>query len=247
MYSEQVTKFHLNQLDVFGNQIEGLEAVDGMDVVEWFVKDAPPGKALDVRYVDRRHSKVLHRFIRQMYTSDAPKICPGGLLCLEGVNTDEEGEYYVTSVFECPIGSYCLPGAQTVIGSGLCPIGYFCPRKTEIPEQTPPGSYSGNFGATNYTLCQPGSFQLEWQQDQCDSCPAGYKCDNRGTDMPTICGVGNYRSVIEATRCLQCPKGTFSYERGVQDYLGCMECPGGRTCEEEGLKNITMTAPCTDG
>ena len=65
--------------------------------------------------------------------------------------------------------------------------------------------------------------------------------------MPTICGVGEYRSVIEANRCLPCPKGTFSFERGTMDYLGCMECPRGRTCESEGLKNVTMTAPCTDG
>ena len=88
-----------------------------------------------------------------MYTENAPLICPGGKLCLEGVNTDGDGDWYVTTPFDCPTGSYCLTQADTVIGSGLCPIGFFCPAKTEIPYPTPPGSYSGNFGATNYTLC----------------------------------------------------------------------------------------------
>lgn len=96
-----------------------------------------------------------------MYSKNAPLICPGGKLCLEGVNTEELGEYYITTPFECPTGSYCLKSASTVIGSGLCPIGFYCPPRTEFPIPTPPGSYSGNYGATNYTLCQPGSFQLE--------------------------------------------------------------------------------------
>ena len=137
-----------------------------------------------------------------MYTEDAPKICPGGLLCLEGVNTDDVSDYYITTPFFCPTGSYCLKGANTVIGTGLCPIGFYCPPRTEIPIPTPPGTYSGNYGATSSTECQPGTFQLEYQQAECDECPAGYQCENRGTDMPTICEVGNYRSVIEANRCL---------------------------------------------
>ena len=89
-------------------------------------------------------------------------ICPGGRLCLEGVYSTEVTDYYITTPFYCPTGSYCLKGASTVIGSGLCPIGFFCPEKTELPFATPPGSYSGNYGATNYTLCSPGTFQLEF-------------------------------------------------------------------------------------
>ena len=190
---------------------------------------------------------MVHAFVGQMYTWDHPKICPGGALCLEGVYTEERGTYYITRPFDCPTGSYCLKSADTVIGSGLCPIGNYCPPRTEKPIPTPAGSYSGNYGATNYTLCQPGTYQLEAEKDRCNACPAGYSCEARGTRMPSICSVGDYRSVVKASRCLQCPKGTFSYERGVMDYLGCMECPPGRTCEEEGLKNVTETAPCNDG
>lgn len=219
-----------------------------MAVVEWHLAEEVPGEDAGVKWVTERDRRLFSTFVKQMYTEDGPRVCPGGKLCLEGVNTEEFGDnYYITEPFVCPPGSYCLQGAGTVLGSGLCPVGFFCPPRTEFPSPTPPGSYSGNYGATNYTLCSPGTFQLEYEQDRCDYCPAGYKCDDRGTDMPTICPVGNYRSVIEANRCLQCPKGTFSYERGVQDYLGCLECPAGRTCEEEGLRNVTMTAPCTDG
>ena len=97
-----------------------------------------------------------------MYTDDFGKVCPGGALCLAGVNTEDESRYYITTPFNCPTGSYCLIGADTVIGSGLCPIGFYCPSATEIPFPTPPGSYAGNYGSTIYSLCQPGFFQLDW-------------------------------------------------------------------------------------
>ena len=76
---------------------------------------------------------IIMTFIRQMYTKDGPEICPGGLLCVEGVNTETYSDWYITTPFGCPTGSYCLPGASTVIGSGLCPVGFYCPPKTEIP------------------------------------------------------------------------------------------------------------------
>ena len=80
------------------------------------------------------------------------------MLCLEGVNTYEVDNFLVSTPFACPIGSYCLVGSDLVIGSGLCPIGYFCPEETEFPEEAPPGSYTGNFGAVGASLCTPGTF-----------------------------------------------------------------------------------------
>ena len=166
---------------------------------------------------------------------------------MEGVNTYEVDNYLVSTPFGCPIGSYCLVGSDLVIGSGLCPIGYFCPAQTEFLEPAPPRSYTGNFGAVGASLCTPGTFQLFFTGSKCERCPSGYECQLRGTSMPSICPIGSYRSVIESNVCQLCPKGTFAFERGVMDFLGCNECPTGRICEEDGLRNITMTARCTDG
>jgi hypothetical protein len=134
-----------------------------------------------------------------------------------------------------------------VIGSGLCPIGYYCPLNTEMPLPSEPGSFTGNLGSVEASKCSPGTFQLDYKSAYCDMCPSGYECKERGTIMPTICGVGYYRSATEANICSMCPKGTFSFERSAKDYLECLECPAGRICEVEGLKNITESAACTDG
>lgn len=62
-----------------------------------------------------------------MYTYDQQIVCPGGYLCLEGVNTKDITSESVTAPFACPIGSYCLLGSESVIGTDLCPAGFFCP------------------------------------------------------------------------------------------------------------------------
>jgi hypothetical protein len=175
------------------------------------------------------------------------EFCPAGSLCLEAVNSDINDDYLISTPFDCPSGSYCLKGAISVIGSGLCPVGFYCPANSQTPIPSPAGSFTGNLGSVDSSQCSPGTFQLLEKSASCDACPSGYECKERGTEMPGICGVGYYRSAMEANICSLCPKGTFSFERSAKDYLECLECPAGRICEVEGLKNITETAACTDG
>jgi hypothetical protein len=40
-----------------------------------------------------------------------------------------------------------------VIGSGLCPIGYYCPPNTQDPIPAPPGRYTGAPGAVEAQIC----------------------------------------------------------------------------------------------
>ena len=117
-----------------------------------------------------------------MYTEYNQQICPGGWLCLEGVYTNDEDDidgYIISTPFDCPKGSYCLVGSDLVIGSGLCPIGYFCSDRTEFPVSAPAGFYTGNFGAVEAAKCTPGTFQLYSTGSKCNRCPAGYMCKLR--------------------------------------------------------------------
>ncbi len=93
-----------------------------------------------------------------MYTKYMQKLCPGGSLCLECDNTDVNGGYLISQPFMCPVGSYCLLGSDSVIGSGLCPIGYFCAANTTLPKAADQGTFTGAPGAVEAQQCQPGTF-----------------------------------------------------------------------------------------
>jgi hypothetical protein len=95
-----------------------------------------------------------------MYTVYMAELCPGGMLCLEAVNTDQIDEYLISTPFQCPSGSYCFEGASSVIGSGLCPLGFYCPSNSTTPIPSPPGSFTGNLGSVGSSQCSPGSYQL---------------------------------------------------------------------------------------
>ena len=168
-----------------------------------------------------------------MYTKYQQNLCPGGFLCLEGVYTNTADSYLISTPFPCPIGSYCLKGSDSVIGTALCPIGFFCGINTEFPKEAEPGEFTGNPGAVEAQKCQPGTFALGKKSARCTQCPNGYECKDKGTSTPTICKTGFYRSITESNVCSACPKGTFSFERGIRDILECNECPAGRICENE--------------
>jgi len=53
----------------------------------------------------------------------------------------------ISSPFDCPTGSFCQMGSDSVIGSGLCPVGYYCPPGTQDPKPAEPGTYTGAPGA----------------------------------------------------------------------------------------------------
>lgn len=42
-----------------------------------------------------------------MYTLYQEQLCPGGSLCLEGVNTYTQGNGLISQPFGCPTGSFC--------------------------------------------------------------------------------------------------------------------------------------------
>ena len=95
----------------------------------------------------RRHRDLIFLYARMMFTSHQAQLCPGGLLCLVAVNTAEVGGGISSTPYPCPSGSYCLIAADSVIGTALCPIGYYCPKETTYPRPSSPASSTENFGA----------------------------------------------------------------------------------------------------
>ena len=53
----------------------------------------------------------------------------------------------------------------------------------------PRGTYCAS-GATNFTLCTPGTYQPSIGQNLCISCPIGYVCSEFGMMVPRICAAG---------------------------------------------------------
>jgi len=64
----------------------------------------------------------------------------------------------------CPSGSYC--DQMGMSAPNICPIGYYCPIGTVVPEPCPEGTYGTAQGMTD--------------SKSCTACPAGYYCPKRG-------------------------------------------------------------------
>jgi hypothetical protein len=101
----------------------------------------------------RKHRELIKLYFKLMYTKYQQDLCPGGKLCLEGVYTVDDDDYLISTPYPCPLGSYCLIGSDSVIGTGLCPIGYFCKERTEYPEEAKAGTYTGGQGSVEPQQC----------------------------------------------------------------------------------------------
>lgn len=55
----------------------------------------------------RKHRELIISYFYNMYTTYMQELCPGKFLCLEGVNTKEQGSGLISEPFGCPTGSFC--------------------------------------------------------------------------------------------------------------------------------------------
>ena len=222
---------------------------DGMKVIEKALFDLGFNSTdTGIEIPHSIHKKLMEDYMfTNMYTDYKADLCPGGYFCLEGVYTDDFDANSISTPFEWPGGSYCLPGSGTVIGTGFCPAGFYCPEGSELAIPTPPGSFTPTAGSIEAIKCYPGYFTLNEQSTACSRWPNGFQCKGTGTSWPTICPVGNYRSSSESNACSLCPVGTFSFDRGVKDESECIFWPAGRICSATGLSNITLSDYWSDG
>lgn len=80
--------------------------------------------------------------------------------------------------YPCPAGYYAN---QTGLAQcTYCPAGSYCPIKTAMPIQCPPGSYSDNSTAFNYgdtcLTCPANTYTLSNGSTSCLACPNGKIC-----------------------------------------------------------------------
>lgn len=69
-----------------------------------------------------------------------------------------------------------------------CDVGYFCGGI--LSTMCPNGTVCRLANPTNFTLCQPGTFQPRSGQCMCILCPVGYYCPDHGMVKPIVCPAG---------------------------------------------------------
>lgn len=103
------------------------------------------------------------------------KTCTGGFYC------ETTGLGFPTG--KCGPGFYCLQGSNlksptnTTADYGPCPMGHHCPEGTAVPFKCPAGTYNGNTGQVNCTMC-PENYYCPRGSSNFTQCPIGYYCPN---------------------------------------------------------------------
>lgn len=165
----------------------------------------------------------------------AGSFCPLGTAlgnepkCPPGTYSNITSLQSVDECFPCPNGKYCTGGS--IVPSGLCSPGYFCPLRSTNSQEFPclPGTYSNAVGLYDINQCQP--------------CPKGHSC-LVATTIPLPCAAGKYAPVglNLSSLCLLCPSGCYCgsgasepIECGMKYYSDvgasvCTICSAGHYC-----------------
>ncbi|XP_064629299.1 uncharacterized protein LOC135488586 [Lineus longissimus] len=154
------------------------------------------------------------------------------LNCTKGYYCENEGNARPTG--PCHTGYYCPSGVdQGNLTQFICPLGHRCPR-----------------GSSVALRCSPGSYQDEFGQGSCETCPAGYYCDTLEAvvayNETSICPKGHY--CPPGTRFAKehrCPPGTYNDEEGAGSIAGCLPCSGGYFCDR--YAQVKYTNSCLPG
>jgi hypothetical protein len=169
----------------------------------------------------------------------------------------------VYAPLQCLAGNYCAGRSGSVMGTGACPQGFFCPSGSVAPQTAPPGSFVAGTGSVRAYTCSSSTFAPFPGLPYCLPCPPGYSCSDQGTTVPQICSPGTFRPsfgsgtiagtsananslALNSISCQSCPDGTYSFIRGVPNVLDCEPCPSGRICLSK-TGNITQSYPCSEG
>ena len=155
--------------------------------------------------------------------SNVKTLCPPGLFCLEGAETDT-GNNAATGIktVNCPAGTYNKHiGDDDIVDCEPCGKGYYCP--------TP--------GLTERTPCSAGEYQDQETATTCKSVSPGYYIHNRDPanvalplnreETPTECPAGSY--CLGGDHNLEpCPKDHYCFTRSMQrevDNRKVFKCP----------------------
>ena len=175
-------------------------------------------------------------------TTLRPYPCSPGSFCLSGTGYSSIIDGNVLYAQPCQEGFFCESASTSSKGSGLCPVGFTCPRGTATPIPTQPGAFAEFPGTIKAATCLPGYYAPTIESTECYPCPPGTSCEAEGTIVADICPPGTYRSTKEENDllCEACPQGTWSKAIGLKELGECIRCPPGVICPVDG-----MTNPCS--
>ena len=194
--------------------------------------------------------------------------CLGGFYCGSNGLTEP--------ITPCSAGYFCKSGAKTATpregeNANICPIGFYCPTKTENPigctygtiglkeglmSQTecsncPPGMFCDMIGKSNYSGQCNQSFYCPGRSNNSQqiSCPEGFYCPT-GSAFPTPCPAGTYSNtqhLFNLTQCRLCDEGKYCNNTGLTAPSGlCKEgyfCPMGSSSEMEEVCPVGFYCP----
>ncbi len=165
--------------------------------------------------------------------------CPPGSLA-----PSSSGNPSVSSCLPCPIGMFCgLFGASSP--TGVCAGGYVCtgssntstPTTANMGYMCRPGYYCP-VQATNMMQCNAGSYNPNYGQSACLSCPPGSLCMGLGLTNYSACPLGSY-CPLGSPAPIGCPPGTFSNQYNIGNVSDCLPCLRGQFCASTGMSTTS--------
>lgn len=117
-----------------------------------------------------------------------------------------------------------------------------CADPAKSPKLCAPGTYQPQTGATSCLPCTSGQYSL-WGHTQCNTCPAGYKCESV-TKPPVKCQMGTYSNQGK-TACSACTDGYICKSGSITATPTESRCPAGHYCKHTS-SGLSVT-PCKSG
>jgi hypothetical protein len=170
----------------------------------------------------------------------------------------------------CPAGSFCAGGASSLVVTGPCAAGHYCPEESHssTANPCPAGTYSDRTDLSDASqvsrqyavYCGCGLKILMVRSTlQCQKCSPGSFCVSASVEM-SPCPAGRYTSVPgttssfgpEAPSCLSCPAGSMCLEGSaapiscgvgtysISDSSECAECPRGYYCGDNTTSDTNL-------
>ncbi len=135
------------------------------------------------------------------------------------------------------IGAGCVQQPPPSPGPELCPVGFFSATGEPPCTPAPAGTFVHSVGATEATLCDPGTFQDQEGQIACVPAAPGSFVAVSAAVAANLCALGSYQPLQGQTSCLLAPIGSYVDVTGAIDKT---ECPDWwATTEFEGSASLS--------
>ncbi|HTR89861.1 MAG TPA: hypothetical protein VMG62_07100, partial [Solirubrobacteraceae bacterium] len=169
--------------------------------------------------------------------------------------------HYVAAVgaeaqLPCLVGTYsseaaatlCLPSPAGHYAPAASPGAIACPPGTHDPDTHStseaackpdvPGTWS-ELGASEATLCEPGTYAVEYESHTCTPAELGHFVEVQGASAQRPCAPGTYSNETQTAHCKLAPLDTYALEGAIEPTA----CPAGTRTLSEGQSECTPVPP----